>query len=211
MRNLEVKDLGLIEYHEALRLMTATTQQKKGDEIDEVWLAEHNPVYTLGHAAKEENIFFKNDIPIIRSDRGGQVTYHGHGQLMIYFLLNLRRLRWGPKKLICELEQLIIDLLSHYGISSKRISGAPGIYVENKKIASVGLKITKGHCYHGISLNVDMDTKPFTIIDPCGFTGLKMAQLSDFKIKSTVKKSGEEIASIINKKLDLHYEQNNKN
>ena len=179
MRNLEVKDLGLIEYHEALRLMTATTQQKKGDEIDEVWLAEHNPVYTLGHAAKEENIFFKNDIPIIRSDRGGQVTYHGHGQLMIYFLLNLRRLRWGPKKLICELEQLIIDLLSHYGISSKRVSGAPGIYVENKKIASVGLKITKGHCYHGISLNVDMDTKPFENIITCGIESLEVTQVSD--------------------------------
>ena len=107
------------------------------------------------------------------------MTYHDHGQLMIYFLLNLRRLRWGPKKLICELEQLIIDLLSHYGISSKRVSGAPGIYVENKKIASVGLKITKGHCYHGISLNVDMDTKPFENIITCGIESLEVTQVSD--------------------------------
>ena len=159
--------------------MATKTQQKKGNEVDEVWFAEHTPVYTLGHAASEDNIVLKNGIPVIRSDRGGQVTYHGQGQLMIYFLLNLRRLKWGPKKLICELEQIIINLLSQYGISSERISGAPGIYVENKKIASVGLKIKKGHCYHGISLNVDMDTKPFNDIITCGIESLEVTQVSD--------------------------------
>ncbi len=179
MKNLEVKDLGLIDYNEAWQLMATKTQQKKGNEVDEVWFAEHTPVYTLGHAASEDNIVLKNGIPVIRSDRGGQVTYHGQGQLMIYFLLNLRRLKWGPKKLICELEQIIINLLSQYGISSERISGAPGIYVENKKIASVGLKIKKGHCYHGISLNVDMDTKPFNDIITCGIESLEVTQVSD--------------------------------
>ena len=179
MKNLEVKDLGLIDYNEAWQLMVTKTQQKKGNEVDEVWFAEHTPVYTLGHGASEDNIVLKNGIPVIRSDRGGQVTYHGQGQLMIYFLLNLRRLKWGPKKLICELEQIIINLLSQYGILSERISGAPGIYVENKKIASVGLKIKKGHCYHGISLNVDMDTKPFNDIITCGIESLEVTQVSD--------------------------------
>ena len=115
----------------------------------------------------------------MRTDRGGQVTYHGPGQLMIYFLLNLRRLGWGPKKLICELENIMIDLLSKYGLDAKRKIGAPGIYVQEKKIASIGLKIKKGHCYHGISFNVDMDLKPFEGISTCGFDSLEVTQLKD--------------------------------
>ena len=147
---------------------------------DEIWFLEHNPIYTLGQAAFEGNIISENNIPITRTDRGGQVTYHGPGQLMIYFLLNLRRLKWGPKKLIFELESLLIDLLSRYDIQGERVAGAPGIYVNQKKIASIGLKIKKGFCYHGISLNIDMDLKPFDNIITCGIESLEVIQVKDF-------------------------------
>ena len=180
MNNLENKDLGLTEFQDVWRQMQAATDQKSGQEKDEIWFTEHHPVYTLGHAALEENIISTNDIPVVRTDRGGQVTYHGPGQLMIYFLLNLRRLNWGPKKLICEMESLIIDLLDQYEINASRRTRAPGIYVQDKKIASIGLKIKRGFCYHGISLNVDMDMKPFDGIVTCGIDSLKVTQINEF-------------------------------
>ena len=179
MKNLEIKDLGLVEYQDVWQQMQVVTSQKYGSEPDELWFAEHYPVYTLGHAAEEKNIISNNNIPVVRTDRGGQVTYHGPGQLMIYFLLNLRRLGWGPKRLICELEEVMINLLSKYGVNAKRRIGAPGIYVQGKKIASIGLKIKKGHCYHGISFNIDMDIKPFDGIVTCGIDSLEVIQLKD--------------------------------
>ena len=179
MKNLEIKDLGLVEYQDVWQQMQVVTSQKYGSEPDELWFAEHYPVYTLGHAAEEENIISNKNIPVVRTDRGGQVTYHGPGQLMIYFLLNLRRLGWGPKRLICELEEVMINLLSKYGVNAKRRIGAPGIYVQGKKIASIGLKIKKGHCYHGISFNIDMDLKPFDGIVTCGIDSLEVIQLKD--------------------------------
>ena len=137
-------------------------------------------MYTLGYAASDANIISNKDIPVIRTDRGGQVTYHGPGQLMIYFLLNLKRLKWGPKKLICELEDLLIKLLKNNGIKGERVLGAPGIYVDGKKIASIGLKIKKGFCYHGISLNVDLDLMPFDNIVTCGIDSLGVTQMKNF-------------------------------
>jgi lipoyl(octanoyl) transferase len=181
LKNLEVKDLGLVEYEDVWQQMQDVISQMSGNEPDELWFAEHYPVYTLGHAAEEKNIISKKDIPVVRTDRGGQVTYHGPGQLMIYFLLNLRRLGWGPKKLICELEEVMINLLSKYGVNAKRRIGAPGIYVQGKKIASIGLKIKKGHCYHGISFNIDMDLKPFDGIVTCGIDSLEVTQLKDLE------------------------------
>jgi lipoyl(octanoyl) transferase len=181
LKNLEVKDLGLVEYEDVWQQMQVVINQMSGNEPDELWFAEHYPVYTLGHAAEEKNIISKKDIPVVRTDRGGQVTYHGPGQLMIYFLLNLRRLGWGPKKLICELEEVMINLLSKYGVNAKRRIGAPGIYVQGKKIASIGLKIKKGHCYHGISFNIDMDLKPFDGIVTCGIDSLEVTQLKDLE------------------------------
>ncbi len=180
MNNLDTKDLGLTEFQDVWRQMQVATDQKSGQEKDDIWFTEHHPVYTLGHAALEENIISTNDIPVVRTDRGGQVTYHGPGQLMIYFLLNLRRLNWGPKKLICEMESLIIDLLKQYEINASRRTGAPGIYVQDKKIASIGLKIKRGFCYHGISLNVDMDMKPFDGIVTCGIDSLEVTQINEF-------------------------------
>ena len=181
MKNLEIKDLGLVEYQDIWQRMQVVTNQKSGSEPDELWFAEHYPVYTLGHEAEEENIISNKNIPVVRTDRGGQVTYHGPGQLMIYFLLNLRRLGWGPKRLICELEGLMINLLSKYGVNAKRRIGAPGIYVQGKKIASIGLKIKKGRCYHGISFNIDMDLKPFDGIVTCGIDSLEVTQLKDLE------------------------------
>jgi len=180
LNNLENKDLGLTEFLDVWRQMQAATDQKSGQEKDEIWFTEHYPVYTLGHAATEENIISTNNIPVVRTDRGGQITYHGPGQLMIYFMLNLRRLNWGPKKLICEMESLIIDLLKQYEINASRRTGAPGIYVQDKKIASIGLKIKRGFCYHGISLNVDMDMKPFEGIVTCGIDSLEVTQINEF-------------------------------
>ena len=180
MNHLEIKDLNLVDYIDAWDLMKSNVSLRSATDKDEVWLAEHNPVYTLGHAANEEFIFDDNDIPVVRTDRGGQVTYHGPGQLMIYFLINLKRLGWGPKRLICELEGMVIELLKKYGIHAQRKEDAPGIYVDEKKIASIGLKIKRGFCYHGISLNVDMDLKPFDGIVTCGIPSLEVVQVSDF-------------------------------
>ena len=179
MKNAEIKDLGLVDYDEAWKLMAKSIFDRPDEGPDEIWFLEHNPIYTLGQAAFEGNIISENDIPIMRTDRGGEVTYHGPGQLIIYFLLNLRRLKWGPKKLIFELESLLIDLLSRYGIQGERVAGAPGIYVNQKKIASIGLKIKKGFCYHGISLNIDMDLKPFDNIITCGIESLEVIQIKD--------------------------------
>ena len=180
MNHLEIKDLNLVDYRDAWDLMKSNVSLRSATDQDEVWLAEHNPVYTLGHTANEEFIFDDNDIPVVRTDRGGQITYHGPGQLMIYFLINLKRLGWGPKRLICELESMVIELLERYGIHAQRREGAPGIYVDEKKIASIGLKIKRGFCYHGISLNVDMDLKPFGGIVTCGIPALEVVQVSDF-------------------------------
>ena len=180
MNHLEIKDLNLVDYIDAWDLMKSNVSLRSATDQDEVWLAEHNPVYTLGHAANEEFIFDDNDIPVVRTDRGGQITYHGPGQLMIYFLINLKRLGWGPKRLICELESMVIELLERYEIHAQRREGAPGIYVDEKKIASIGLKIKRGFCYHGISLNVDMDLKPFGGIVTCGIPSLEVVQVSDF-------------------------------
>lgn len=180
MNHLEVKDLNLVDYTDAWDLMKNDVSLRSATDQDEVWLAEHNPVYTLGHAANEEFIFDDNNIPVVRTDRGGQITYHGPGQLMIYFLINLKRLGWGPKRLICELESIVIELLERYEIHAQRREGAPGIYVDEKKIASIGLKIKRGFCYHGISLNVDMDLKPFDGIVTCGIPALEVVQVSDF-------------------------------
>ena len=180
MNHLKIKDLNLVDYIDAWDLMKSNVSRRSATDQDEVWLAEHNPVYTLGHAANEEFIFDDNNIPVVRTDRGGQITYHGPGQLMIYFLINLKRLGWGPKRLICELESMVIELLERYEIHAQRREGAPGIYVDEKKIASIGLKIKRGFCYHGISLNVDMDLKPFDGIVTCGIPALEVVQVSDF-------------------------------
>jgi len=149
-------------------------------EKDEVWLLEHSPVYTLGQAGKTEHVLNPGKIPLVKTDRGGQVTYHGPGQLVAYCLFDIKRQGIGVKTLVCKLETALMDALSDYGISSHLKDGAPGVYVNDKKIASLGLRLRRGVSYHGLSLNVDMDLSPFQGINPCGFAGMQMTQLKDF-------------------------------
>ena len=176
--DLTFKSLGLTDYQDSYDAMKAHITKPNFE--NQIWLLEHPSVFTLGTAASKEHILDAKNIPVIQTDRGGEVTYHGPGQLVIYFLLDIKTLKWGPKALVKNLEDFIQDLLKQYGIETNIISGAPGVYVQDKKIASIGLRISRGKTYHGISLNVDMDTKPFKQINPCGYEGLKVTQIKDF-------------------------------
>ncbi len=174
--NLRFKSFGICEYKETYMLMKSTIN--KDNFKNEVWFLEHYPIYTLGTAAKKEHILDSGGIPVFRSDRGGEITYHGPGQLVIYFILDIKSLKLGPKSLVEHLQKFIKSLLESYGINSNFIDGAPGVYVDEMKIASIGLRISNGKCYHGISINVDMDLRPFKNINPCGFKGLKITQIN---------------------------------
>ena len=178
LENLTFKSLGTVNYHETLELMRAHIKEK--DFSNEIWLLEDPPVFTLGTAADNSHILDPKDIPVVQSDRGGEVTYHGPGQLVIYFLLDIKKLGCGPNKLVVSIQEFIKELLSDLSIESSFIKGAPGVYVNDKKIASIGLRISKNKTYHGISINFDMDLKPFTYINPCGYEGLEVTQIKDF-------------------------------
>lgn len=167
-------------YQPMWQAMQDFSQNRQPETADQIWFCQHQPVFTLGRQGRTEHILQKSDIPIIQTDRGGHVTYHGPGQLMIYLLLDLKRRQLGAKKLVCSIEQALINLLNEYHISAQRRDGAPGIYVDQAKIASVGLRIKQSKTYHGICLNVDADLSPFELIDPCGYKNLKMTQLSDY-------------------------------
>ena len=178
--NLKLRKLGTQDYRKTWASMQNVILSKGKKDPDELWLLEHFPVYTLGFGASEDHLLSENSIPVVRSDRGGEVTYHGPGQIVAYFLINLRRKKWGPKKFVNELEASVIDFLKEYNISSTRRSGDPGIYVKDKKISSVGLKIKRGFSYHGLSINIDMDLSPFENINVCGNKSLKVTHLNKF-------------------------------
>ena len=178
--NLKLRKLGTQDYRKTWASMQNVILSKDKEDPDELWLLEHFPVYTLGFGASEDHLLSENNIPVVRSDRGGEVTYHGPGQIVAYFLINLRRKKWGPKKFVNELEASVIDFLKKYNISSTRRSGDPGVYVEDKKISSVGLKIKRGFSYHGLSINIDMDLSPFENINVCGNKSLKATHLNKF-------------------------------
>ena len=206
--SINIKHLGCTDYLNTWQDMKYFIDQSPIK--DELWITEHPPIFTTG-VNKRNCTTPDTDIPHLFVDRGGEITYHGPGQLIIYTLINIKKNNLTIRQLVSILENSIIDFLMQNKINSYSKKEAPGVYINEKKICSIGLRIKKNYAYHGLSFNIDMDTKPFTIIDPCGFTDLKMAQLSDFNIKSTVEKSGQKIALIIGKKLNLHYEQNNKN
>ena len=176
---LIIRSLGTQPYPETWDAMKKFTDTRANDTPDEIWLLQHPPVYTQGQAGKPEHILNPGNIPIIQSDRGGQVTYHGPGQLVAYVLMDLKRRKLGIRTLVCELERILIRLLHTFGLSATTKPGAPGVYVNNKKIASIGLRVRKGCTYHGIALNIDMDLKPFLGINPCGHKGLNMTQLHE--------------------------------
>lgn len=177
---MKIKQLGIQNYTDVWLQMKEFTLNRDAQTCDELWLLEHFPVYTQGQAGKPEHILNSASIPIVNSDRGGQVTYHGPGQLVAYVLIDLTRRNLGVRTLVSQLEQILISTLKEYGIQGAIRCGAPGVYVKEKKIASIGLRVKNGCTYHGIALNVDMDLNPFLGINPCGFAKMEMAQLSDF-------------------------------
>ena len=191
----EFLHLGNQVYLDTYEQMRSLVQAKSFK--DQVWLLEHPPIFTLGTAADKAHVLNPGDIPVIQTDRGGEVTFHGPGQLVIYFLLDIKQKKLGPKTLVANLQNLIQKILQYYSIKSSFIEGAPGVYVGEKKIASIGLRISKGRTYHGISLNVDMDLTPFGLINPCGYEGLEVTQISDFDSNVTL----EDVESVAIKEM----------
>lgn len=175
---IRVRRLGLAEYEPVWRRMQAYTDQRGEGAVDELWLVQHPPVFTQGQAGKAEHILAPGAIPVIQVDRGGQVTYHGPGQIVAYPLVDISRKGIGVRDFVCRIEEAIIRVLAQYGVSGERVAGAPGIYVNGAKIASLGLRVRRGCTFHGLALNVDMDLEPFQRINPCGYAGLQVTQLS---------------------------------
>ncbi|ELA6781719.1 lipoyl(octanoyl) transferase LipB [Vibrio alginolyticus] len=202
---LVVKRLGRQDYEPVWKAMHEFTDQRTEETRDEVWLVEHNPVFTQGQAGKAEHLINTGDIPVVQSDRGGQVTYHGPGQLVAYFLINLRRKKLGVRDLVTTIENLVINTLKAYNIDSAARPDAPGVYVDGKKICSLGLRIRKGCSFHGLALNVNMDLTPFLRINPCGYEGMEMVQVSQFggpdNVEAVEKQLIEELVTL------LDYEQ----
>ena len=180
-----IKDLGIKQYQETFSAMKDFVA--KGED-EPIWMLEHDPVFTLGTAADQKHILKRTDIDVFQADRGGEVTYHGPGQLVIYFLLNIKKRNLGPKKFVKQLEDLVQKTLLDFQIQSNTIEGSPGVYVDSKKIASIGLRFSKGYSYHGISINVDMDLDPFKNINPCGYEGLQVTQIKDIYSNITLEK-----------------------
>ena len=202
LEELTFKSLGVVNYHETLDLMKSHI--KSNNFKNEIWLLEHPPIFTLGTAADESHILNAKGIPIFQSDRGGEVTYHGPGQLVIYFLLDVKKLELGPKRLVLTLQNFVKELLDKISIDSNFVEGAPGVYVGEKKIASIGLRISKGKTYHGISLNVDMDLLPFKQINPCGYADLEVTQIRDLN-KNISKLQLEELVINLLKNIFLQW------
>ena len=195
--NLKFSYLGKQPYQETYQDMKEHIQNFSSNQI---WMLEHDAVFTLGTAADESHIINAGQIPVIQTDRGGEVTYHGPGQLVIYFLIDIKEIKLGPKALVQKLQELISSILGHYDIESSFIEGAPGVYVDDKKIASIGLRISQGKTYHGISINVDMDLTPFSFINPCGYEGLEVTQIKNYdsnvKMKDVESIAQQEISKI---------------
>ncbi|TXH96356.1 MAG: lipoyl(octanoyl) transferase LipB [Rheinheimera sp.] len=176
---LIIRDLGLVDYTSTWQRMQQFTDQRDDNTVDEIWLLEHPPVFTQGQAGKAEHLLFPGDIPVVQVDRGGQVTYHGPGQLVAYVLLNIKRRNLGVRQLVNLIEQSIIATLAQNGVAAYAKADAPGVYVDEKKVASLGLRVRKGCTFHGLALNVDMDLSPFSRINPCGYAGMQMVQSKD--------------------------------
>jgi lipoyl(octanoyl) transferase len=191
---LLVKELGLQPYGEIWQAMRDYTDTRDQHSTDQLWLLQHPAVFTLGQAGKRDHILNPGEIPIVNSDRGGQVTYHGPGQLIAYLLLDLRRARLGVRGLVTQLESAVIRLLAQYGIQASASKDAPGVYIDGAKVASLGLRVRKGCSYHGLSLNIDMDLNPFTRINPCGYPGLQVTQLADCMENTDLPSLGRELA-----------------
>lgn len=189
-----IRHSGLVDYFSTWQAMKNFTLTRTKNTFDEIWLLQHPSVYTLGIAGKSEHLLQNNGIAVVRTDRGGQITYHGPGQIVAYLLLDIRRLKLGVRELVRKMEGAVIDLLQEYCIDTESGMEAPGVYVGDAKIAALGLKIKNGCCYHGIALNVDMDLTPFSVINPCGYPGLRITQTRDLGIADGLEVLSEKLA-----------------
>ena len=190
-----VRELGRVEYEPTWRAMQRFTDERGPDTPDEIWLLEHPPVYTLGMNAAREHLLVPGDIPVVQIDRGGQVTYHGPGQLVVYPLIDLRRAGMGVRDLVTGLERAVIDYAATLGVRAEAQPKAPGVYVDGRKLASIGIRVRRGASYHGLALNVNMDLAPFSRINPCGFAGLEMTQLAALVAARSSVPSVEQVAA----------------
>ncbi|MBL0206767.1 MAG: lipoyl(octanoyl) transferase LipB [Propionivibrio sp.] len=205
-----VRWLGRVAYQPTWQAMMDFTAARTAETADELWVCEHPPVYTLGQAGKPEHLLFDIGIPLIRIDRGGQITYHGPGQVVIYLLLDLARRRLKVRELVWRIEQALIDLLAEHAIAATRLSGAPGVYIAQgegegdsvAKIGALGLRVRKGGCYHGVSLNVDMDLSPFAAINPCGLAGMAVTQTRDLGMALSSTEVAESLVCHLNRQLE---------
>jgi len=197
-----VRSLGLQDYQTVWKSMQDFTLQRNAETLDEIWFVEHPPVFTQGQAGKIEHLLSPGSIPVVQVDRGGQVTYHGPGQKIVYFLVDIRRKKMGVRQLVSAIEKMVIQLLAKYNIESNARTDAPGVYVAEKKICSLGLKIKRGCSFHGLALNVDMDKSPFQRINPCGYEGMEVTQISDFVSDKTLLDIEKDFRQIIPNFLD---------
>ncbi len=196
-----VRTLGLSDYQTTWQAMKDFTHTRTAETCDEIWLLQHPPVFTQGIAGKPEHLLRDHGIPLIKTDRGGQITYHGPGQIIAYLLLDIRRLKLGVRELVRSMENAVIDLLKIYHVKAIGHIEAPGVYVGNAKIAALGLKIKKNYCYHGIALNVDMDLTPFSYINPCGYQGLQVTQTRNLGITDGLEILSNKLANQLQEKL----------
>ncbi|MBC8494089.1 MAG: lipoyl(octanoyl) transferase LipB [Candidatus Thioglobus sp.] len=204
---MNIVKLGLKDYSDTWQAMKDFTDARTPTTEDELWIVEHPSVFTQGIAGKAEHELNVKQIPVVKTDRGGQITYHGPGQLVIYCLVDLRRLGLGVKQMVSALERSVIELLSHYGINAHLQKGAPGVYVDHAKIAALGLKVKHGKTYHGLSVNIDMDLTPFEQINPCGYQGLAVTQLSNLADNTPpTTKIAMQLAALLINTIE-HYEQ----
>lgn len=198
---ITIKRLGRVDYAPTWRAMQAFTAARGPDTVDEVWLVEHPPVFTLGQAGKREHLLRDVGIPIVPIDRGGQVTYHGPGQVVVYLLIDLKRRGIGVKELVRRMEQALIDLLAEFDIRAERLAGAPGVYVNGAKIGALGLRIKGGCSYHGLALNVAMDLSPFSAINPCGYEGMAVTQMRDLGVELSWGEVAERLLSQLQRQM----------
>jgi len=206
---LIIRQLANMDYVQVWKAMQNFTDDRGETTADELWLVEHPAVFTQGQAGKEEHLLLPGDIPVVKVDRGGQVTYHGPGQQVLYFMINLRRRKIGVRQLVTLIENGIVNTLKDYGINAAAKPDAPGVYVDDKKIASLGLRVRKGCSFHGLALNVNMDLEPFLRINPCGYAGLEMIQTSDISSLNSVEEAGKALIKhfiTLFDATDVHYE-----
>ena len=203
---LTVRSLGRVDYTPTWQAMIDFTAARTDATPDELWVCEHPPVYTLGQAGKPEHLLADNGIPLVQIDRGGQITYHGPGQVVVYLLLDLARRGIKVRELVSGIEQAVIDLLADHGLAARRLDGAPGVYVDRDgsvaKIAALGLRIRKNGCYHGVSLNVDMELSPFSAINPCGYAGMAVTQTRDLGLSLTPSEAAQQLAQHLTSQLE---------